>query len=344
MPMSVTILYANNENIGDLLSAVGIRTLMGGEATMFPFEGRSVATSRMLNGLREGDTLIVGGGGLLKATFDRTWEQVLVAQDRRGFNTVLWGVGYCDVIGSETKGSLALHRDAVSRAALAGFRDELSWRPFLDVDHASVIGCPSGIAVRGISRGGRQSHAAGHVLQVDHPDLLRSVSLRYGADAEAAIVAATSGLAARMRLPLVPTANLIAGTPLAPRVKARLAASRWEIRGAELMASRVVREKYAKAEVVVTSRLHGAIIAATLGKKVVALSGDAKIGEYMVAIGLKNFVVHDPAELADVVDRLDQQPSTEESIQAFIDGNERFAHAVRSEVRAGALQPPKDLL
>lgn len=342
--MRVTVLYANNENIGDLLSAVGIRTLMGGAATLFPFEGRRAATGRMLNGLRADDMLIVGGGGLLKATFDRTWEQVLQAQERRGFATVLWGIGYCDVLGAETRGSVELHRAAVSRAALAGFRDESSWRPFAEVGHARVIGCPSGVAVRDVARARKQSRSAGHVLQVNHPDLLRSVSLRYGADAEATIVAATSGLAARMEVPLVTTSNLIFGPPLPARAKARLGATRWETGVAELMASRVLREKYVKAEVVVTSRLHGAIIATTLGKKVVALSGDAKISDYMASVGLKDFVVHDPAELADVVDRLDEQPTAEASIQAFAEENERFAQAVCSEALTDGPQAPRDRL
>lgn len=328
--MGLTVLYANDENIGDLLSARGIQSILKGSARLHPFEGRRAATARMLDHLGPDDTLVIGGGGLLKSTFDRTWEQVLEAQRRRGFASVLWGIGFCNVIGRTAQGDVDLHREAVSRARASTFRDHSSLAPFADLSNTQVMGCPSVVAVREALRG-RAPRAGGvRALQVDHPDLLRSITDRYGIDAEEAVSRHASEWAGRRGIERVRITNLVPALGVPPRLRARLAVSRWESRRAAALVTAYVRHHYADAEVVVTSRLHGAIIAAAAGRRIVALSGDTKISEFMESVGLGRYVVEDPGQLGDAFERLDVQPSTEHIIDDQVEANLRFARSLTS--------------
>ena len=89
--------YANQSNIGDWLSAIGIQSLLAPAAIteLFcdaPFVADTLATLAVAS---KGDAVVVGGGGLFMDYFTPFWEGLRAIVD--SVPTYLWGVGYCDL-------------------------------------------------------------------------------------------------------------------------------------------------------------------------------------------------------------------------------------------------------
>ncbi len=324
------ILYANNQNIGDLLSALGIKSLIDKRAHMFPFERRSKALHRLLSGLGANDTLIIGGGGLLKVGFDKLWHQIVEKQAKNQFRSILWGIGYCDVVGEHSRGHLELHREVVYRSVASTFRDETSYEAFSDLPNSQLIGCPSVVAIRDIKHDHDHDHSKRNgrpeLLQVDHPGLLSAISLELSVDATAEVTSACSKWARAHGLSHRRYDNRIEPVALMPRpLVARLGASSLETWLARQRVESILSSVYDPSEVVVTSRLHGAIIACALDKKVVALSGDSKIRDFFAMVGLLDFLVEEPSGIFAALDRVSDQPSARAAIDRIVLQNKLFS-------------------
>lgn len=326
MTRKSVVVYANDENIGDFLSAQGIALLADRNTRLFPFERRMPALRAMLSRLDPGATVIVGGGGLLKDSFDRFWRVILEAHARSKFRLVLWGVGYCDVVGEDTRGALCLAREVVRSSAGSAFRDDLSYEPFADLSGTRVIGCPALHALRFLDPPLISGSAPRRLLRVDHPDLLAGISRRRNVDAAARFSLVCQEWAEERDYEVDATSNMIDRVGKVPdSVRARMGVTPLETRAAKRRAFALLSRHYAPADIVVTSRLHGAIIAAGLGKRVVALSNDAKIDQFMSSIGLGRFVTRDVEEVPELLNSIEWQPCITERVATLRAQNEAFA-------------------
>jgi hypothetical protein len=97
-------------------------------------------------------------------------------------------------------------------------------------------------------------------------------------------------------------------------------------------------ELYASAELVVTSRLHGCILALATGRPVVAVSGDRKVESFMQAAGLEDWVCDLEAigKLPGLLEALPGQPRP----SAFVDQARAGNRAIAAEVRRWLGPPP----
>jgi len=322
-------MYANDMNVGDYLSARGIIDILGAVDLSVAFERHRPLARRVLGSLGPGDLVIVGGGGLMKSTFDPFWQFFAAMASERGFSYVLWGVGYCDVKGEETRGEPALLRNIMDRAILAGLRDPMSLEPFDDLAQCELVACPSIALVQAINP--PPGKARDIVLRVDHPDLLaKLVQPRDSAPLERLnhVVHAVGG---ELGLPVMVTDNLLAGSQrwvpdrLAPRVSpTRLARRTTERRAMDLVA------QYQRASLVVTTRLHGAILGAAAGARIVALSADRKIDEFFGLLGLEQWVAEDESQLTAALGALHRYEHPTDALDVMVASNRDFAARVRT--------------
>jgi polysaccharide pyruvyl transferase WcaK-like protein len=93
---------------------------------------------------------------------------------------------------------------------------------------------------------------------------------------------------------------------------------------------------YARADLILTGRLHGCIIGSAMGRRVLAVSGDHKIEAFMRAAGLADWVLglEDVGQLADRLDSLETQARPLEFLEAARAAN----RAVAADVTAA--MPP----
>lgn len=244
----------------------------------------------MLNGALEtrgpADLVIVGGGGLLKSSFDRFWSYVLDAHRRRNFQLIVWGIGVCDVKGQDTRGSRQLHDEIAERCSLMAVRDERSRECFSDTVPVAITGCPAIPFSQAAFPGGGRARSAW--LVVDRPGLLEAMGEQEVRGGLAGVV----GRASAPDRPLVSIDNLVRmpPRPLPRDLAARLVPGRTERAWISRRHSSYVRRYYLAADAIITSRLHGAMIASALGVPWIALSGDHKIEGFADLVGASDLV------------------------------------------------------
>ena len=68
-----------------------------------------------------------------------------------------------------------------------------------------------------------------------------------------------------------------------------------------------ILQLYASADLILTSRLHGCILALATGRPVLAVSADHKVESFMIAAGLSDWVL-DLDDLAELPQRLERLP------------------------------------
>jgi hypothetical protein len=87
---------------------------------------------------------------------------------------------------------------------------------------------------------------------------------------------------------------------------------------------------YAAADLVLSSRLHGCIIALATGRRVLAVSGDHKVEAFMRAAGLSDWVL-DPRQIASLPGRLELLPEQRLPVE-FIEAGRRQNREVASRI------------
>src|SRR5687767_3401923 len=230
--------FANQSNIGDWLSAIGIQQLLAPA----PIEEHLCdepfidETLKSLAKLTSDDHVIIGGGGLFMDYFTPLWRGLEEIDLRAPFT--IWGVGYCDLKLEPSQPPIELLRRVVSRGKRCFVRDEIT-RQLLDLPNISQpMGCPSLCAVS------RAETPALGVLHVDNYTTAGAPA--YDAmDAAAAAFAKNTGRAFRR------TNNRIEPGRRDALVKCLLT--------------------YEQSDLIVSSALHGCIIALAMGKKVLAV-------------------------------------------------------------------------
>jgi polysaccharide pyruvyl transferase WcaK-like protein len=290
--------YANQSNIGDWLSARGIQSLLAPWPVQEHFcdEPFVAHTLAALAATGPEDLIIIGGGGLFMDYFAPFWKGFRPMAARARF--CLWGVGYCDMKREPTRPPRKLITEIVRRSQLCVVRDELTGARLRACRLPPSVPCPTMNAVT--PQGGAQRR----LLHVDHYD-------NVGPRIYERMVAMAEEFAAQTGRSYRQTNNLISAGNRAA-LKAALAL-------------------YASADRILTSRLHGCIIALALGRPVLAVSGDRKMESFMRAAGLGEWVC-DLDEIDALPERL-AALGTQPVPTAFIEQARQRNRAVADQIR-----------
>lgn len=187
---------------------------------------------------------IIGGGGLLHPVFASFWQRCL-SQCR--LPTVAWGIGVClpDRQGGWSQEHKAAVKQVLSRCHMVNVRDELT-AEYFELKNVDIGPCPTVVYLEDFSR---NRDAAGQVAFSVHSELSSRQEI--------------SRLIKKIKRS---TSHKVATTNN----------KQYRFCGLE----RIIRQKYCKSRLVVTTRLHGAIIAYGLGIPYLAVPLDAKIREF----------------------------------------------------------------
>lgn len=229
--------YSGDPNIGNLTSVLGIQELLGAATDAWNVHRRP--RERDWDRIhRRYRAAIVGGAGLLHPVFEPFWRELA---ERCRLPLVIWGVGGCwpDAASARAGASCPSAVEVGRRCELVNVRDDLSAERH-GWDHAEVSACPTVAYVRRRFRRGR-----------GRATLFCSHEALAGPDDTALIDALLSGRGRYLRTDNVQT--------------------RWQ--GLD----DIIRRRFAASGRVVTTRLHGAIIAASLGIPWLALARDEKL-------------------------------------------------------------------
>lgn len=243
------------------------------------------------------DLIVIGGGGLFMDYFQPFWEGLAEAAGHVPF--CIWGAGYCDIKREPSRPPTGLMQAIAARARLCILRDDMS-RHLLPALHLpQPVPCPSLVAV---DRALDQGHG---LLHVDNYSTV-------GADIYEAMEEHGRAFALATDRPWRKTNNRIT------------AGSRDAL--LETLAL------YSACDIVLSSALHGCIIAVAMGRKVLAVSGDRKIEGFMDAAGLGDWVLgqDDVDKVPELLARLPNQPDRSEFVRRARGENERVALQVQA--------------
>lgn len=192
------------------------------------------------------DCVIVGGAGLFHSVFTPFWEQFY---EECHLPYIIWGVGGCFMDDNKTSAvRRPLGAAAMRKADFVNVRDKWT-AEYYDMPNASVTACPTLEWLVGA----RTNRNAKWILYVDHPGLC-------GRDEHSKIIEVLGKQNRRYRY-----------TDNNQRIDFGL--------------ERMVRKLYGGASVVITTRLHGAIIAAGMGIPYIAIARDEKIRAFVNEYG-----------------------------------------------------------
>lgn len=238
--------YSAVNNIGNFTSVLGIRKVIQTCPDLWNIHDPSIDFDFINRGYSHA---IIGGGGLLHPVFAGFWQRYL---SHCRLPTVAWGIGVClpDRQGGWSQEHKAAVRQVLSRCHMVNVRDELTAEYFglKDVD---IGPCPTVVYLQDFSR---NEDAVGQVLLSIHTELIDSRSI--------------SRLIKKMKRS---TRHRVATTNN----------KQYRFYGLE----RIIRKKYCRSRFVVTTRLHGAIIAYGLGIPYLAIPLDAKIRQFQRMYG-----------------------------------------------------------
>ena len=229
--------YSAVPNIGNFTAALGVQTLLGTPLEVWNAHQRPIDWAWIHDRYR---AVIVGGAGLLHPAFAPFWDEL----DREcRLPVVLWGLGGCWPDHGRSPAASSAAARVGARAALVQVRDprsaeEHGWRD------AEIAACPTLAFVREGYLHLRRTSRRPRLLFANHPELVTEDETR------------------RIRAVLAS--------------KGRFASTdHGETRWWGL--HEILSRRYVTASRVVTTRLHGAIIAASLGVPWIALARDAKL-------------------------------------------------------------------
>jgi polysaccharide pyruvyl transferase WcaK-like protein len=249
--------YANQSNAGDWLSARGIQSLLAPHAVTEhfcdePFVPETIAA---LNRTTKKDFIVIGGGGLFMDYFAPFWEGFREISQRVPF--AVWGAGACDMKREHSRPPIELVSEIIRRSKLCVVRDELTRSIFGDCHLPPPVICPVFAEL---------SPAGGETKRLLHVDHYNNV----GAEIYERMVEIAEEFAECTGRTCRQTNNL-----LSTGHKGQL---------------QKILDLYISSDLVLTSRLHGCIIALALGRRVLAISGDHKVESFMRAAGLDEWV------------------------------------------------------
>lgn len=296
--------FANKSNIGDWLAAKGIQSLLNPLTVREHFcdEPFIAQTLERLSELTVEDLIVIGGGGLFMDYFTPFWDGFREIADRVPF--CIWGVGYCDLKRELSRVPAALLVEIVGKSQFCVVRDELSREHLSSCALPPPVPCPSVCVVE------RPSQMGYGVLHVDNYTTA-------GADIYEAMEVYGEEFAEGTRRPYRRTNNRInAGS------EAALAA---------------ILDLYAKSDVILSSALHGCVIAVAMGHKFLAVSGDYKMESFMQAAGLSEWVcdINEVDSLTELLANLSDQNPCQEFVAWVRQENRSIAQKILASAGLG---------
>ena len=253
---------STNPNIGNYLPVLAIQQMLHENTDVFNIH-REIDYD-FVNANYE--VAVIGGAGLLHKTFEPFWREFA---EKCRLPYVIWGVGLCSL--DSVDGPTFVASDAASavfEGALAvNVRDELTAKTYGAniLEKISITECPTIFYLRGF----RVSPVKDSVTMVMHPDLI-------GDEVHDALEIALT----ERGLKVAKTLNVQS-----------------EAEGID----DIVYDYYCESSLIVTSRLHGAIIAYGLGLPYIAIAGDEKLREFHRRFG-GGWLANNVAELNSVLD------------------------------------------
>jgi polysaccharide pyruvyl transferase WcaK-like protein len=289
--------YANRSNIGDWLSARGIQAFLGRTQVSEhlcdePFVEETLAA---LAGASPNDLIVIGGGGLFMDYFTPFWE---------GFREIgahvpfcIWGVGYCDLKREPSRAPRRLLEEIVGKSRLCVVRDELSRKYLCSCQLPPPVPCPS---INVVPPPGEPGFG---LLHVDNYTTA-------GEDVYAAMDAYGREFARRTDRPYRATNNRITDASEAALAK--------------------TLNLYVRSDLVLSSALHGCIIAVAMGRRVLAVSGDYKMEAFMEMAGLSDWVfdIERVSEIPSALASLTRQAWPGEFVHQARAANQSVANSV----------------
>lgn len=253
---------STNPNIGNYLPVLAIQQMLHENTDVFNIH-REIDYD-FVNANYE--VAVIGGAGLLHKVFEPFWREFA---ERCTLPFVIWGVGLCSLDASDEPTFVSPNAaSAVFERALAvNVRDQLTAETYGSGmrDQISITECPTIFYLRSF----RVTPTKDTVTLVAHPGLI-SDDMHEAAEK----------LLRDRGLKVSKTINV-----------------QTEVEGID----DIIYDYYCESSLIVTSRLHGAIIAYGLGLPYIALAGDEKLREFHRIFG-GGWLANDVAGLNEVLD------------------------------------------
>jgi polysaccharide pyruvyl transferase WcaK-like protein len=187
-------------------------------------------------------SVIIGGAGLLHSVFEKFWIDV---EKNCKLPIIIWGIGVCLPDNDSVKGvPKQVVQSVFAKAKFANVRDELT-RDFYELDpNISITACPTLVYISNSFKVGAKVKSGNQVLHSSHVDLE----------------------------PLSSTPQIkkiIEDAGYSYKFTANIETEKWPLEK--------VLKMYQDCDYVVTTRLHGAIIAYAFKRPYIAISFDPKI-------------------------------------------------------------------
>jgi len=231
--------YSANRNIGNYTPVLGIHQMLDQELDVWNIHKSPVDWEFVHKNYTQ---VIVGGAGLLHAVFEKFW----VDLDKNcKLPITIWGIGVCLPDNDQLKGvPKAVVQSVFAKAKLANVRDELT-RDFYQLDpNISITACPTLIYIANTFKVAEKEKSEKKVLHSSHVDL-------------------------------EPTSTT-------PQIKNIIESAGFKYLFTENIETKKeslkkILKMYQDCDYVVTTRLHGAIIAYAFKRPYIAISYDPKI-------------------------------------------------------------------
>ena len=231
--------YSANRNIGNYLPVLAIHQMLKEKLDLWNIHKTPVDWEFVHKNYKE---VIVGGAGLLHAVFEKFW----VDLDKNcKLPITIWGIGVCLPDNDSVKGvPKAVVQSVFAKAKLANVRDELT-RDFYQLDpNISITACPTLVYIANNFSVAAKSEGGKKILHSSHVDL-------------------------------EPTSTT-------PQIKQIIQSAGYEYLFTENIETKktplkAILKMYQDCDYVVTTRLHGAIIAYAFKRPYIAISYDPKI-------------------------------------------------------------------
>lgn len=308
--MVVYYISANNLYIGEVISNLGIRRLLGVQGMGLYCDRPYVEhTKKVIRSAQRNDVFIIGGGGLLTHYFIPFWNEIY--RNRKHLQYILWGIGFCDHKRSGFKRFLWQEflwqellakkiflkkwKAIVRNSMISSFRDENTYRCFRGTNNTFKVGCPSVNFVLDHKKDFPKRlliHSCNyHLLNRKEVDAMQKI---------------TDVLANKLDLKKVYTNRKIKGLP---------ELYKW-------------LDLYSSAKITVSSSLHGCILALSLGSKLIAVSRDWKMEGFLQMVDLEEAIC-DIDEIGKKAQHLGLQKDVSNKIEKIKKENAYFAQEVK---------------
>ena len=234
--------YSANRNIGNYLPVLAIHQMLGEQLDVWNIHKTPIDWDFVHKNYSQ---VIIGGAGLLHSVFEKFWIDV---EKNCKLPIIIWGIGVCLPDNDSVKGvPKQVVQSVFAKAKFANVRDELT-RDFYELDpNISITACPTLVYISNSFKVGAKSKSGNQVLHSSHVDL-EPVS----STPQIKKIIEDAGFSYKF------TANI----------------------ETEKLPLKKVLKMYQDCDYVVTTRLHGAIIAYAFKRPYIAISFDPKIAAF----------------------------------------------------------------